>query len=514
MYVKKSRNRAVIKNIVWELGYYVVVVLAGILLPREIILAYGSEINGLSTTITQVMQILLLLQSGAISVAIFSLYGPVANNELEKVGLLLDESNRYFRKVALLFIMLALMASIVASNIISTSIKKEILFLSFFMMGIKNFLDLFFVVKYRILFTVYQEKFIISLGTLLEHCIYYLFALLTIYNNWSFVFLYIGFLFGVCFKIVFLNKMYIKNFGKMIIFNGIDNSAIGINNGFIKGINYSFANEVSHTIVAASIFVFTTLLYGLEEASVLSIYMLVFQALMFISTAIYSSFAPSFGNVIGEGNKKIASDVFHIFQFIFYLLNTFMIACMAYLLIPFVSIYTLGVTDINYINYRLVILLLLYAIFYTFRIPFNVIVSTCGYFKETWMQPVVTLFLSLIVSFFLGGIRYEYIFFGPILFYMINFVYQYFKLKKLNPFYISHKVFLMLYNSIFIVGISYVCIFYIKIEPNIFSWIVGALYVSIGIFILLVITSILFFRVDLALLTSYVMERIKGERNG
>jgi hypothetical protein len=49
------RIKNVLRNTSWELAYEFTVILLGFLAPRYIILTYGSEVNGLQSTIMQIV---------------------------------------------------------------------------------------------------------------------------------------------------------------------------------------------------------------------------------------------------------------------------------------------------------------------------------------------------------------------------------------------------------------------------------------------------------------------------
>jgi O-antigen/teichoic acid export membrane protein len=245
-------------------------------------------------------------------------------------------------------------------------------------------------------------------------------------------------------------------------------------------------------------------MYGLEEASVYSVYALVSSGLSLFITALYSAFSPSFGNLLAQGDDEGSKRVFEIFQFLFNMFNTLIIMCMLYLIIPFVRLYTAGATDIDYINPLLAILLSFNGLVFAYRIPYNVVVSTCGFFKETWKQPVITACLSLAISIFLGKYNYSLILIGPIVFYIVNFVYQYFRLKGLVQHLISNSVFLMAIISIagFILGL--IAVDYASLPGGVAAWIAQAvigLLASTGFIVLL---SALLLRQELAASYNYL----------
>lgn len=480
-----SRTKTVIKNAVWELSYYLIVIILGFLAPRYIILIYGSEANGLFSTITQILNIILLLQAGATTAAIFSLYKPIANNAFTEISKNIYFAEKFFRKISYIFCVVMLVAATVTAIFIHSEINSKLIFIAFIIMGLKSFLDLYFTSKFRIVFTAFQEKFIVSIATLIEQVVYYSLVFLTLYLRIHFIFIYIWLFVGCVVKVFYLKYKYKKKYGEILP------KYEGKEPGKIPGRGYALANEVSHSVVSSSTAVVLSFMYGLQETSVYSVYALVSQALTLIVTALSSTFAPSFGNLVATNNKENARRVFGIFQYVYVMLNSIIFYCMIVLIAPFAKIYTSGATDINYVNTVLASIMGLSGIFSAYRIPYNIIVSSCGFFKETWKQPVICIGISLTISVVGGKFNYSLIMLGPAVFYLINFIYQHFKLKKLAPYLLSAKTFLMFGVSITgFVASTIVCACGYMPE-KIVSWLFTALVSLVASIIFIILASLL-----------------------
>lgn len=446
-----NRSNSVLKNTIWELGYYLFVVALGFLAPRYVILIYGSSVNGLSATITQILNVILLLQAGAATAAIYSLYKPIANKDISEVCSKLSSATSYFKKISYFFLGLMILAALITSYIIESEIPALYILMAFVIMGMKSFLDLYYTSTFRILFTAFEEKFVMSIATLLEQVVYYVLVFTTLFFRWHFILLFLWLFLGCVIKIIYLNHINRKKHPDIVSKRGkFDNIS-----SVIAGKNYALANEISHSIMTTSTAIMISFMYGLKEASVFSVYALVYSALYLIMTSLNSSFGPSFGNLYATGNYGRSKEVFSIFQFIYLMMNAVMMMCTIYLLLPFVALYVSGVSDISYQNETLVVLSIISSIFSAFRVPYNIMVSSLGFFKETWLQPVITAFVCIGVSFFAGLIDYAYILLGPIIFYCINFLYQHFRLKKLVPSMIDNRVFILLIITFLGVGLSF-----------------------------------------------------------
>lgn len=506
--MSQNRSHNVLKNAIWELGYYLFVVALGFLAPRYIIMIYGSSVNGLSATITQILNVILLLQAGATTAAIYSLYKPISEKDIVEIKKKLSSSTAFFQKFSIIFLILMIVAAVLSSYSFKSDIKPFFIFISFVIMGMKSFLDLYFTSTYRILFTAFEEKFVMSIATLTEQVVYYLLVFTTLFFRWHFILLFLWFFLGCVVKIFYLNYVYKRKHPDLVF----EKSKSEQKPSVIAGKNYALANEVSHSIMTTSAAIMISFMYGLNEASVYSVYMLVFSALYLVMTSLNSSFAPSFGNLYATGNYERSKEVFSIFQFIYLMLNNVMMICTIYLLLPFISLYVSGVTDINYHNETLVVLSVLSCTMSAFRIPYNVMVSSLGYFKETWLQPVVTCVACIGISYLGGLIDYAYIVIGPILFYTVNFVYQHFRLKKLVPNMIDNKVFVLLFITLLGITLSYVFSKMIEWEVSLLNWIVAAIFALLISFMFTFIAAKLCLN-ELLLSSSRYIKSIIEKRN-
>ena len=72
-----AKQRTVIKNIIYSFGIRIIILILGFILPRLLITSFGSEVNGLLSTVTQIFAYLALLEAGIGNSAVNALYKPL-----------------------------------------------------------------------------------------------------------------------------------------------------------------------------------------------------------------------------------------------------------------------------------------------------------------------------------------------------------------------------------------------------------------------------------------------------
>jgi O-antigen/teichoic acid export membrane protein len=94
------------------------------------------------------------------------------------------------------------------------------------------------------------------------------------------------------------------------------------------------------------------------------------------------------------------------FEFLIYAITAFLYSCALILINPFISVYTQGIADINYVYPIYGVLLVIWGILHNVRIPYTALVNASGLYKETSkvniLSVVLLVVLSLILVQFLG----------------------------------------------------------------------------------------------------------------
>ena len=98
-----EKNRRVIRNIVTAIGYQVVIAVFGLVLPRLYLVNFGSEVNGLNSTIKNIFAYLSLLEAGVGLSAQYSLYGPVAKGDTGSINGILSATRRFYLKTSVAY---------------------------------------------------------------------------------------------------------------------------------------------------------------------------------------------------------------------------------------------------------------------------------------------------------------------------------------------------------------------------------------------------------------------------
>lgn len=426
----KGRLHNTVRNMSWHMAYQVLVMTLGVILPKYIISVYGSEINGLTSTIRHALTLVTIVQAGLGTSATYLMYKPLEENDRIRIASLLQSIKKMYRLIAFSVAGIGLVASVILMFTVKGSIGSKYIFIASFITCIDSSLSLYFTAACNLFLNAKQDKYIISIVTMVTGVLNYAIQVVILLLKPSFLFLYFNNLFICVVNILILLFVFRKQYEP---YKPTPEELKEVKTVPIPGVTYAALNEASHSSVGGMITVAVSIMGGLKAASVLSVYMMVINLLSTVSSVAHSSFVPSYGSMVAEKNMEKTNRVFEIFQFSFYTLNTFLFMCTTILIIPFVKLYTADVTDVNYFNELLMVLCIVYGMFFAFRIPYNNTVSVTGLFKETCKQPIISAGIAIILMFVLTRINYSLVLVGPVTFYMTNTFYQHFALKKLFP---------------------------------------------------------------------------------
>ncbi len=472
------RSQNATRNAILSIIYEILILILGLMVPKIVISIYGSEVYGLSSTINQMLQILNLMQAGAVGASIYQMYEPVAAKDYHLEEIILDSSRRYFNKMGFVFLFLVVICGPVFAYTKQNGKLSfwELLF-AFTILGINAAIYFFYLSWYDILFSSNQKRYILSIGSIFERIVYYILLFLILFYKLNFLLMYVIVLLSSLCKIIYYYFYYLKKYKKNIA------RKLKKNNFRIPNKGYLLCNQIALQVVESIPTLIIAYMYDLAYAAVYSVYYLVQNMIKMILRTIQNSVSEIFGNlVVTEEEGKIRS-VYEFIEYIFFALGTFFGINLTILYLPFIFVYTGGNgLDQNYIYPLLSFLIVVNNLIFCAFTPINMLINIKGYFKETYIQTIICALLGIIVSIVLVKISWNLVVIGPIIFYTISYFYRCIIIKKSINWYKMHITItrtIIMSNMVFISWIISKKIF----EYNLFtSWICWIVFSALSMF--------------------------------
>lgn len=94
-----EKSRSVKLNIISMFIYQGVGILSGFIMPRLILATFGSEVNGLTSSLSQFLSYITLFEGGVSTVFTSCLYAPLQADDKQKISAIIRSSNLFFNKL-------------------------------------------------------------------------------------------------------------------------------------------------------------------------------------------------------------------------------------------------------------------------------------------------------------------------------------------------------------------------------------------------------------------------------
>ena len=388
------RSRLAFKNMAANLFLQVIVFLSGIILPRFILEAYGSTVNGMITSINQFLTYLGLAEAGVGTATVVALYTPLAMKRTGEVNSILSASRRFYNRSGALFLSMVLLLVYIYPFLISNQLDNSLVRGMVIVLAGSTLVDYFFLGKYRVLLTANQEGYVVALiqaaGTIVNMAV----SILLIYVGAG-VLIVKAVATGVYMLRLFLVKLYAKRRYPELDFHAEPND------GALKQKNAALLHQIVSIIVNNTDTTILTICLGarsLLEVSVYGTYMLVVNAVNQLLTSFSNGLTAGFGEVIARREEEVLLKSYSSYEYMYTIILFIGIACMGVLILPFIMIYTINLEDVEYVRPVLAVLFTLVVFMQNVRIPGLTIICAAGHYKQTQRQAVLEAAINLTVS--------------------------------------------------------------------------------------------------------------------
>lgn len=362
----------------------------GLLLTSLIIRTYGSDFNGLTSTSSQLINMLMIVEGGFTTAINVALFAPYVKNDTDGIAAIWMAAKNKFYKIGILFIVLGIAAAAVYTFFVKTNFSYFYALAVFIMSLIPTFLNIFIALKWKVLFQMEQKDYIVnavtSVSTILTLAIN---VFIVLNNGWALLTRIVIMTFSIANTIVVcrLGNLRYKKYKKT-------NDTVPVP---IKGVNDVFILNLTGVVYSSAPILYITAAVGTKMASVYAVYNGIFLIIKSIVNAIVRSPVIGIGQVIHEDIGK-ARKIFSGYQFAAFFLITYFLSVTSSLAIPFVSLLTKGNQDIEYQN--ILILLLLSVTFFVenIHIPSGQMIIMSGEYKVCRQIQTIALFIIFILG--------------------------------------------------------------------------------------------------------------------
>lgn len=383
------KNKRLLVNTIAGFFNQFTILVCTFILPRQILLYYGSDVNGLVSSITQFLGFIALMEMGVGAVVKSSLYKPLVCKNMEETAKIVKSAQSFFNKLAIiLFIyvgfLLAFYPLVTHSKFSYAFIVPLILALS-----LNAFASYYFGLTKQLLLAADQRAYVYLFLNSMVMIVNTAVGVLLIHAHASIQVVQLamsGLLLlrpaGLCFFV----KRYYKLPPNVILTEEP-----------IKQKWNGLAQHIAAFVLGHTDVVLLTLFSTLANVSIYSVYYMVVAGIRkFVGIAMTGVYS-WFGHLYAANDPTLPIKFAH-YEWLMHTGVTVLFTVTGTLIVPFVSIYTSGVHDTNYNQPLFAILLLLAYAMFTIRLPYLVMVVAAGHYKQTQHISIAEAVMNIVIS--------------------------------------------------------------------------------------------------------------------
>ena len=371
--------------------FRVLSVLTGLAVQRYILTIYGSGVNGVTSSIAQILSYLAVLEAGIGAATVSSLHKPLRDGDTERLSALLSESRRMYRRAGLTFLAFLAVISAVLPLVTLGEMEPFTVAALTVLGGVSTAVSYLFVGKYAPLLTADGRigvLYITDSVNILLSCGVRVFLMHAGANIVA-----VQAVIPIC---AVLRAITVSVYCKIHYFsvNYRAEPAIELRTARRSAMTHQIVGlAVNHTDITL-----LTLLSTLKNVSLYSVYHYIYFS---ICTLLESSVGQTMTGYLGKKatkGREAFNSAFIAVEGIYNPILYLLLSVALVLTLPFVKLYTAGVDDMEYAFPLLALLFCLSAFLNLIRLPYITAINVYGYFKETERSAVIEFAVNLAVS--------------------------------------------------------------------------------------------------------------------
>ncbi len=386
------RKRRLIYNTVTSLLNQIVAVICGFILPRLILNCFGSEVNGLTNSIQQFLHIIVFLDLGVGAVVKSSLYKPLAERNNREISAIIKSARKFFNRLAEILLIYICVLMVLYPLIISRKYGYIYIVTLILAISISIFAQYYFGIVNQLLLVADQRGYIqygIQMATTVLNTIACA-ILIKLGASIQVVMLTTSliFLLRPIYTTLYINTNYLID--KNIVYEKEP----------IKQKWNGVAQHIAAVVLDGTDTIVLTIFATLSDVSVYSVYYLVIKGIRNLYISLTNGIQSLLGNLLAREETDKLNTTFGLVEWGMHSVTMLLFGCTLYLIVPFVQVYTCGVTDVDYYQPVFAILLTIANETYCIKIPQNMLILAAGHYKQTQRCFVVSAIINIVISVF------------------------------------------------------------------------------------------------------------------
>ena len=365
-------------------------VVLGFVLPRLIIGKYGSSVNGLVGSIQQFLTVISFLELGVGAVVESALYKPLAERNMARVSEVISSANRYFKRIAIILLVYVAVLIGVYPTFVNTEFDFVYTAALIAAMCLNLFSEYYFGIVDGLLLLADQRgyvQYLTRIATLAINIIACA-VLIKLGASIQLVKLTTSLIYVAR---PFVYRLYVKKHYSI-------NRRVKYKEEPIKQKWNGIAQHISSFVLDGTDVMVLTVLSDLANVSIYNAYSMVLTGIKNLMLSLTHGVKAYMGELWAKQEVEKLRTFFSWIEWLVHNATVFVFGCASVLIVPFISVYTDGVTDANYIVPAFGILLTVAHGMHCLRLPYILMIFAGNHYKQTQTNFIISAAINIVIS--------------------------------------------------------------------------------------------------------------------
>ena len=385
-------SKKIFKNIFFGLGGKLITMMLGLIVPRLFLKSYGSEINGLLSTVNNIYTYLALLEAGIGASAIQMLYRPINNADTIMINKILSTVKRYYRRMAKYYAVGVIASALLLPFVFTTTIPKYTIFIIVVLQGLASLVNFYALSGLSVLLSAEGREYVISNIAFFVTVLSNLVKIILVNLQVDIIVLQFSY-FIISLLSILVYMVYFKKNYPWIDRTQVDETIT------LKQRGAFLQNNIVYLIFNNTDTIIISLFCGLKFGSVYAIYNMIFTYVLTLINSVFNGLKYMLGKTYNQDRNKYIR--LHDSYKSIYCAFVFSMFSVCYVLIlPFMKLYTSGINDVAYVDKYLPLLFCLVNLLSACRSTENNLISVAFHAKQTlpraYAEAIINIGVSLV----------------------------------------------------------------------------------------------------------------------
>lgn len=377
-------------NLLFGMLSQAVSIILGVILPRLFLTNYGSEINGLLSSVTQIYAYIALVEAGIGTASLQALYRTVGKKDRDGTNSILAAINNYYKRTGVIYLLCIIAFAIVYPLLICSDIPRTTIVLVIVFNGLGNVVNFFFQGKYKLLLQAEGKNYIITNLNTVIHVATNVAKIFFVATGFDIVVVQMSAFVVNLLQMAYIDWYIKKQYAWINLAESPDYDSISQSKNVL-------IHQISGLVFNNTDTIILTFVCGLKTVSVYSMYTLLFGMVSTFLNTVTDSVSFVFGQTY-HTNRKQYVHILEIYELYYMSLVAALYTVANFFILPFLSLYTKGITDIEYVNAYLPYLFVGTYLLSSGRKSSNLTINFAEHFKLTQNRSVLEAVINILVS--------------------------------------------------------------------------------------------------------------------